>query len=151
MMRRFRFRFATVMKLRKTREEEALRVLGAAQRKYQLELALKAQFMSDLNHALERRERLGDFPIGIDAFHLEQNHIDGLKFRILQKGRDIVRASKKVEQALKTYLHTRRQTRVMEILEEKDRAEFKKLLRKQEQKEQDELVILRDRLREKVA
>jgi flagellar export protein FliJ len=102
-----------------------------------------------LSDALERREKLGIEAIGIDAFQLEQNFIFGTKQRIVQQDQALVRASRGVEKALRAYLHARRQTRTIEMLREKQYQEFRKALTKKEQKELDELSVMRARLREK--
>ena len=147
-MKKFKFQFATVLKIRQTREEEALRSLADAQRVYQAELARKSKLISTLSDALVRREGLGVVSIGIDAFQLEQFFIVGTKQRIIQQDQALVRASRGVEKALRAYLHARRQTRMIELLREKQIKEFKKALEKKEQKELDELSVMRMRLKQ---
>ena len=146
-MNKFKFKLETVLQLRRTREEEALRALAQAQRIYQAELAKKAKLLFDLSEALNRRESLGIVAIGIDAFQLEQNFIGGTKQRIVQQNQALVRASRGVEKSLRAYLFTKRQTRTIEILREKQYKEFRKALSKREQKELDELSVMRARFR----
>jgi flagellar export protein FliJ len=146
-MKRFKFQFAAVLKIRKTREEESLRVLAQTQRQHQQELQRKSKLVSELNDALIRRESLGIEAIGIDAFQLEESFIVGTKQRIVQQDQALVRASRNVEKALRVYLTARRQTRAIEILREKQFLEFKKSLAKQEQKDLDDLSVMRARLR----
>jgi flagellar export protein FliJ len=134
------------LKIRQTREEEMLRALGAAQRAYQLELSEKATILSELDQALNRREKLGNEAVAINAFQIEQNYITGTKQRIIRQDQAIVRASRTVEKTLRAYLFTRRQTRMIEILREKDFKEFKKSIAKKEQKELDELSVMRSLL-----
>jgi flagellar export protein FliJ len=142
-MAKFHFRFASVLKVRKTREDEALRALGVAQRAYQLELDRKRELASQLEQGLLRRETLATRPIGIEAFHLEEDFIVGTKHRIVQADRAIVRASRAVSKALRAYLAARRQTRAMETLEDKDRAEFRKHEARREQKGADDFASIR--------
>jgi len=150
-MAKFKFKFETILKLRKNREEDALRNLGAAQRVYQSELVRKFELTKELENALIRRENLGTAPTHILCFQLEEDFITGTKQRILQKDRDIVRASRSVEKALRSYLQARRQTRMLELVYEKEYKEFKVIQAKREQKRLDDLVVMRDRLKEKVA
>jgi len=145
-MKKFRFKFESVFKIRQTREEEVLRALGAAQRAYQEELAEKQQILSELDQSLKRREKLGSETVTINSFQIEQNFITGTKQRIIRQDQAIVRASRTVEKALRAYLFARRQTRMIEILREKDFAEFKKAVAKKEQKELDELSVMRTSL-----
>src|SRR6185437_6673908 len=125
-MRKFRFQFETVLRLRKSRENDALRALAAAQRAYQADLERKAKLISELKDALLRRENLGIEAIGIDAFKLEDFFIIGTKQRIVRQDQALVRASRAVEKCLRAYLHARRQTRTIELLREKHFIEFKK-------------------------
>src|SRR5258708_4564994 len=131
-MNKFKFKLETVLQFRRTREEEALRALAQAQRIYQAELAKKAKLLFDLSEALGRRESLGIVAIGIDAFQLEQNFIGGTKQRIVQQNQALVRASRGVEKNLRAYLFAKRQTRMIEILREKQYKEFRKALSKKE-------------------
>jgi flagellar FliJ protein len=146
-MRKFRFQFETVLKVRKQREQDALAALGAAQRVYQLEQARKQELEMRLSESLGRRERLGQgsatTPV---AFQLEQAFINGTKQRITQADQAIFRASRGVERALRNYLGARRQTRMIEMLEEKAYAEYRKEASRKERKEQDELTVMRARL-----
>jgi flagellar protein FliJ len=146
-MRKFKFKFDTLLKARKNREEDALRVLGEAQRVYQGELARKAGLEKQLEEGLIRRESLGARGTGISAFLLEQDYITGTKQWIIQAQQAIVRASRGVEKALRTYLHARRQTRVMELIYEKHYVEFKKERAKKEQKELEDFAVMRSRFK----
>jgi flagellar protein FliJ len=148
-MPKFRFRLESVLKIRKSREDECLRALGAAQHAYQATLARKAALLADLGAALDRRERLGRTPVGIDAFKLEQSFIEGTKQRVAQNEQAIFRASKQVEKALRAYLTARRQTKMLETLKEKDRLEFRKEQSRIERVRQDDLTIMRHRLKDK--
>ncbi len=148
-MKRFKFQFAAVLKIRKMREEETMRALAQTQRVFQEEQQRKSKLVSELNDALIRRESLGIEAIGIDAFQLEEYFIVGTKQRIIQQDQAVVRASRNVEKALRTYLQARRQTKAIEVLHEKQFQEFKKARAKQEQKDLDDLSVMRERLRTK--
>jgi len=84
-------------------------------------------------------------------FQMEQDFITGTKQRILHAERDIARATRVVEKALRIYLHARRQTKMLELVYEKEYKEFRRAQAKREQKLLDDMVIMRDRLKEKVA
>ena len=145
-MKKFRFQFETVLRLRKNRENDALRALAVAQRAYQADLERKAALVSELKAALLRRENLGTEAIGIDAFQIEENFIVGTKQRIIRQDQALVRASRAVEKNLRAYLHARRQTHTIELLREKQYLAFKKAVAKKEQKDLDELTVMRARL-----
>jgi flagellar export protein FliJ len=142
-MRKFRFKFATLLKQRKSREETAMRQLAEAQRVYQLGLATKAELERTLEQSLIRREMLGQSPVTIAAFLMEQDYIVGTKQRIVQAQQGIVRATRGVEKALRTYLDCRRQTKMMETLYEKHYAEFKQEMAKKEAKRIEDFAVMR--------
>lgn len=145
-MKKFRFQFAAVLKVRKSREQNSLTALGGAQRAYQLELARKQELQNRLSSALVRREGLGQETTPVLAFQIEQSFINGTKQRIIQADQAIMRASRGVERALRAYLAARRQTRMIEMLEEKAYAEYRKESARKERRELDELMVMRARL-----
>lgn len=150
-MKKFEFKLAPVLKIRKSREEIALRDLARAQRAYQAEIAKKAALQRQLAESLARREQLGQEPVTPNAFRTEQDFINGTKHRIIIADQCIVRASKGVEKALRAYLHARRQTRMIEVLYEKAYSEHRKARMKYEAKQIDDLSIMRARFREEIA
>lgn len=144
-MRKFRFKFATLLKQRKSREETAMRQLAEAQRVYQMGLSTKAHFEKILEQSLVRREMLGQSPTTISAFRMEQDYIVGTKQRIIQAQQGIVRATRGVEKALRTYLECRRQTKMMETLYEKHYEEFKREIARKEAKALEDFAVMRAR------
>jgi flagellar FliJ protein len=149
-MKKFRFQFETVERVRKTREDESLRSLGQAQALYNETLKQKEKLLGTLAGALERREALGsgNQAATVLEFQLESDFIAGTKVRINQQDQAILRARRMVEKALRTYLAARRQTRMMEMLREKAFGEYKIARNKHLQKQSDDLSIMRNRLRE---
>lgn len=148
--KKFRFRFESVEKVRKLREDEALRALAAAQRAFQDAVSRRARLGERLRLSLERRESLGGASgqaIATAPFRLENDFIAGTKQRIIQAEQGILRARRGVEKALKVYLNARRQTKVIETLREKDYAEYRKAMAKKEQKDLDDLYVMRARLK----
>jgi flagellar export protein FliJ len=137
-----------VLQVRKNREKEALAALGAAQRVYQQAQGRKFALQERLKQSLVDRERLSDALVSPISFQVENDFISGTKQRIIQADQAIVRASRGVEKALRAYLAARRQSRMIEVIEEKDFADFKRDAARKEQKSMDELVVMRARLRE---
>jgi flagellar export protein FliJ len=145
-VKKFHFKFETVQKVRKQAEEAALRTLGEAQRAHQAALARKQSLMDDLVAALKRREALGAEPVSPVAFQLESEFISGTKVRIGHAELGIQKAMRGVEKALRAFLHARKQLRMIETIREKHFAEFKQQLRKREEKEQNDLYLMRARM-----
>jgi flagellar FliJ protein len=150
-MKKFRFRFESVLRVRKAQENEALSALAASQRAYQAEVSRKEELKEYLAQALSRREQIGKRPAAGTDFYLEQSFITGTKQRITQSEQAIFRASKAVERSLRNYLLAKRQTRVFESLYEKDFQEYKKERAKLEQKAVEDLILMRTRLKEEIA
>jgi flagellar export protein FliJ len=149
-MKKFRFKFEVVLQVRKTQEQEALRLLSVAQKKYQEALELKQHWLNEQKKSLQRRETLGSQEIQISAVHGEQDYLRGVKQRIIQSDQGIMRASRGVEKALRAYLVARKQSRAIETLQEQALAEYRKDRTKHEQKEMDDLMVMRNRLKEEV-
>jgi flagellar export protein FliJ len=143
-MRKFRFRFATVEKVRRSREDEALRALGEAQQKLRLEIEQRQQLERDRNAALLRRENLGvREPMNALVFQLETEFIDGQKQRLGWADQAIFRARKGVERAMRAYLLARRASRVIELIREKDLLAFRRHETKREARLLDDLYVMR--------
>lgn len=145
-MKKFTFKFQAVLQIRKIREQEFLKQLSRTQRAHQEELSKKAQLGVQLNRSLERRQNLGKTAEDIASFHLEDNFIIGTKQKLIQADNSILRASKAVERALQTYLIAKRQYKIMETLLEKAQEEHRRAKRRKEEKDLDELIIMRTRL-----
>jgi flagellar export protein FliJ len=145
-MKKFNFKFQSVLQVRKIREREFLRQLSRTQRAHQGELTKKSQLVVQLEKALERREKLGTVNEDVASFYLEDSFVIGTKQRIIQTDRMIQRSAKAVERALQTYLLAKGQSKIIEKLLEKSKEEYRKAFRKKEEKDLDELVIMRNRL-----
>jgi flagellar export protein FliJ len=135
------------MQARRITENEALRNLAEAQKKLQSEIQVKKDFQDQLEQSLLDRERLGTTPTPASGFQFLQNFIIGTKQRIIRADQAILRANRGVDKAMRMYLHAKKLTRMIENLKDKAFSEFKLQLKKAEQKEQDELTVMRSRLR----
>lgn len=147
-MKKFSFKFESVLKQRKIREQESLRVLGQAQSELQSLQQEKNLLQKNLDEALLRRESLGKTAVPVLSFHLEESFIQGTKQRISRTEQYISRATKAVERALRTYLLARKQSRAIELLREKELEEFKNERNQYEQKVLDDVTLMRTRLKE---
>jgi flagellar export protein FliJ len=145
-MKKFNFQFQTVLRVRKIQEMEFLRQLARTQRAHQEELIKRSQLDVLLEKSLKRRENLGQTDEDVASFYLEDNFIIGTKQKIIQADRDILRASKAVARALQVYVSAKRQSKVIETLLERAQTEHRRMLKKKEEKDLDELVVIRNRL-----
>ena len=145
-MKRFVFRLESVLQLRKQRQEAALTALGAAQRAHQEAVEYKRSLTQTLQSSLLKREHLANSATSPLSYRMEQDFIDGTKARLVKAEHGIIRAQRGVEKALRSYLMARRQTRMIEVLREKDEADHRALARKKELKQMDEMNIMRARV-----
>lgn len=147
-MRKFRFKFEAVSRVRTQKEQEALRLVGEAQRLLNAEIGRKDALSSSLQNSLSRRESLGSVPVTSLAFKLEDDFIVGTKHRMLQADHAIQRARRHVERAMYGFLLARRDRKVVDRLREKAKAEYKREQSRREQRDLDDLYTMRARLRE---
>ncbi|MCC7441682.1 MAG: flagellar export protein FliJ [Bdellovibrionales bacterium] len=145
-MARFRFKFEAVGKLKKQKEQDALRLFGEAQGLLKAEIERREQLEFDLASALSRREALGETAVSPILFRTEEDFITGTKARIIQAQHAIERARRRVERAMMGYLVARRELLKVERLREKATADFKREQSKLEQKRLDDLYVMRARL-----
>ncbi|MBL7716727.1 MAG: flagellar export protein FliJ [Bdellovibrionales bacterium] len=146
-MKRFRFRFEAVERVRKAKEQEALKALGSAQQAHSSAVQHKFSILEKMAESLTRRDDIASSTTGpILSIQMETIFIEGSRHRLILAEQSIIRAKRNVEKALRVYLYARRQLRMIENLREKAFAEFKKEMNKREQKQIDELNTLRARL-----
>ncbi len=145
-MKKFKFKFEAVERVRKSRETEALKKLGLAQLKLQKEKQIKYELLRALEDSLLRRELLGRESTSSTVFDLENKFITGTKQRIIQADQAILRANRELEKSMFHYLSSKRQTRAMELLRENNFEEYRKKHNKLEQKALDDLYTNRFRL-----
>ncbi len=135
------------MKARKSKEQDALILLGHAQRAYQAEIEKKSNLLGILNeilnprlpnHLMDRKKALH-----VGSLVLEQSYLVGVKQKIVHADQAIMRAHKKLQKEMKSYLLARKESLAMEVLFRKAHEEYARDLRKKEQKEWDDLAVMR--------
>lgn len=146
-MKRFQFKFESLEKVRKIREEEALLSLARAQGELVSARSRKEQIETSIEESMERKEQLAEKISSPVEHALEVDFIAGAKYRKIGAEKAIVKAERNVEKAMRTYLSARRQTRMIEILREKAKAQFRVETNKQIQRQLDDLMILREPLK----
>lgn len=150
-MKKFRFRFSAVERVRKIREDEALRAFGLAQRGLAAAEARKVELQQELSAAMSRFERMGNAAaVPASFFGVENSLVVGHRQRLIQQEQAITRARRGVEKALRAYILARRQTRIIERLKERDLEDFKRERTKREQKTIDDQVSMRFGLQERM-
>lgn len=142
-MKRFKFRLEAVEKVRKRNEEDAMRVLADARRRLSELVTQGEKLTTALDAAAARKEDLGRNTVNSAQFAIEEDFIAGTKLRIAQLAPAVSRAKNGVEKATRFFLHARRQLHVITRLRERDLEAFNREQSKREQKEIDEMVVMR--------
>lgn len=142
-MKKFRFRFEAVEKLRKNQEQRAMQEFAEAQRDYFACVREKEKLLIDLENALIGREKLADEWTSPHLFQLQDSHIFGVKKSIGRAEQTIIRAHKKLQKAMKAFLEARRNVKKIEHLKNKDLEIYKRDRAKYEQNRLDELTTMR--------
>ncbi len=148
MAKKFRFRLTAVESVRRAKEQETLRALAQAQRKYQEAIQAKIALLEDNDRALNRRQALASTAQSVVSYQLETEFITGNHQRMIQSDQAIFRSRKFVERALREVILAKRAVKAIEILREKAFMEFKTELRKKEQKDLEEIYVSRGRANE---
>ncbi|MBI2712043.1 MAG: flagellar export protein FliJ [Bdellovibrio sp.] len=142
-MKKFRFKFDHVLHLRKTREDEALRVLAAAQEKHQQQLRLKNYYLSEIDKAFASQQTIPGSALNLSQITATQEFIEGTKLRVQFADQAIVRAVRWVEKAMWSYFQAKKQRRILETLYEKQFRDHKEALKRAELRQQDDLTVMR--------
>ena len=144
-MRKFRFKLEAVEKVRKSKERDALRDLATAQRALQAEKERKNLLLKNLESSLSRREQWASLTAQSNVLAVEEDFIQGTKYRIQQTELAIRRAERHLEKSMAFYLTCRQQLRMIEKLRSKALAQFKEEQLSKEAKQLDDLYIMRSR------
>lgn len=143
-MKRFRFKLEALLTIRERQERDALRILAECQRNLQNEVERRNSLENAMKNAIVRREDLSARVTTVQEYRLEDLFIQGNKRRIEFAGRAIFRAQKWVKQAMSQYLVARQRKTVIEKLKEKAKHLHKVEVLKKEQKELDDIYVMRN-------
>lgn len=147
----FKFHLESVETLRKSSEQSAQLALAQTQRALQAELNRKISLENQLSLALTQRESLGSTPSITQDFAIQELFIQGLKQQIIQADSAIYRAKKFVDRAMAEVLERRKQRRMIEKLREKAYERFLDEKQRKENREMDDLAVMRARFKKEVA
>ncbi len=142
-MKGFVFKFESLEKVRKIREDEALLGLARAQTALVQARQKKQELEQCIIDSYERKEKNSGSDIPPSQIAIEAEFVLGTKVRILHAERFILKSERAVEKSLRTYLSARRQTRMIEILRERAISNFKTESQKKDQRRTDDLMLMR--------
>src|SRR3989344_4535344 len=149
-MKKFKFRLETVERHRKIKEQESRVALSrglAALREIENNL-----FAVDKEEVKARREfaAMGNAAgnINTNGFWVLDNFIEGQKIRRKELKQQLNEQEKKVNEIYKKFLSARQQRKSIETLREKHETEYRAGFRKYENRQQDSLYTMREKIRQ---
>jgi flagellar export protein FliJ len=146
-MQKFQFKLKALEKIRKSEQRSALQALAQVQSKKQVIVQEKQSLIQQIHAGLERREILGTQTSNSSAFRTEDDFIIGNKYRLLHADHRLNRIERELRQKMSVYLECRKKLKMVEKLRERAWKRYQDWLEKQEQKEADEMNIMRARFR----
>lgn len=141
-MKRFSFRFEQVSKVKKQKEQEALRVLTQIQSEKMKATQKREKLSEDLNRGLEQRSDLANHGASSDLFRTWEDFVVGTRIRIRNTDQYLQKISKILARAMQGYLSAKREFETYEKIRERDYSQFREKLKKLEQKNLDDIYIM---------
>jgi flagellar FliJ protein len=145
-MAKFKFHLEAVEKVRLQKEQKMLEELSLCQRAYQEKIQVKKDLLSRRQAAFARKNELCSGTTPLIEIRLCEDYITGIKQQIVRADQAIVRSRRFLDQAMKQYIHARRERMMIDRLKEKAMEEFKLQQNRLEQKQLDDLITMRARL-----
>ncbi len=145
-MAKFQFQLQAVEKVRAQKEQKMLEELSVSQGKYQEKIAKKKELLNKKQESFVRKNELVSRDASINEIRLLEEYITGVKQNIIRADQEIIRARRFLDQAMRQYIHARRERMMIDRLKEKAMNEFKIEQNRLEQKELDDLITMRARL-----
>jgi len=139
----FRFKFETLMNVRKIRENIAQQAFSEAQRNHQTLLAMKEQIEArrdDIRNDLMNRMKRG---LGATEVRMYYDYLSHIKRALVRLDENILAAEKQVDLKREKLLEAKREHKAMERLREIHQARFDAAERKKEMNFIDEIAISR--------
>ena len=139
----FHFRFKTLLKVRKIREDLALQEFSKAQKTLNDLSALKR--LKDSKKSAVRKQLVQKIQRGVKPFELASYHayLSHLDTEIDQLERLIIQAGRQLDIKREEYLKAKRDLKVMERLREIDEEKYQERQKKMEMRFIDEIAIAR--------
>ncbi len=147
-MKKFKFSLEAVEKVRIQKEQDALSELARVQAVYQQKINEKSALVEKKRLGMELSRLVSGKQTTIEAYRIQELHLQGLNLQILRSDQAIVRTRRFLDQALRNVIKSRRELRMIEKLKEKAIEEYKQERSKKDQKDLDDLISMRAHLSE---
>ncbi|MBN22287.1 MAG: hypothetical protein CL678_13480 [Bdellovibrionaceae bacterium] len=147
-MKKFKFRFSAVEKIRITQEKEALKKLADAQKKFYDLVAIKDKYRDEISQSYERKKTIEKRDFNSSEIYLEETFVLGNKYRSLINDFSIEKANKVLRNKMTEFIECRQKKEMIQKIKEKDKENFNIQVTKKEQKEVDDINVMRRKMRE---
>jgi flagellar FliJ protein len=145
-MAKFKFQLESVEKVRLQKEQKMLEALSESQRDYLARIQAKRDLLGKKQNAFEKKNELVSRDASINEIKLSEDYITGLNAMIIKADQAIIRARRFLDQAMRNYIHARKERMMIDRLKEKAFDEFKVEQSRLEQRRLDDLITMRARL-----
>ncbi len=145
-MAKFKFQLESVEKVRLQKEQKMLEALSESQRDYLARIQAKRDLLGKKQNAFEKKNELVSRDASINEIRLSEDYIIGLNAMIIKADQAIIRARRFLDQAMRNYIHARKERMMIDRLKEKAFDEFKVEQSRLEQRRLDDLITMRARL-----
>jgi flagellar FliJ protein len=145
-MAKFKFQLESVEKVRLQKEQKMLEALSESQRDYLARIQAKRDLLGKKQNAFEKKNELVSRDASINEIRLSEDYITGLNAMIIKADQAIIRARRFLDQAMRNYIHARKERMMIDRLKEKAFDEFKVEQSRLEQRRLDDLITMRARL-----
>jgi len=142
-MAKFKFQLESVEKVRLQKEQKMLEALSESQRDYLARIQAKRDLLGKKQNAFEKKNELVSRDASINEIRLSEDYITGLNAMIIKADQAIIRARRFLDQAMRNYIHARKERMMIDRLKEKAFDEFKVEQSRLEQRRLDDLITMR--------
>ena len=147
-MAKFKFQLDSVEKVRLQTEQKKLEELSLCQRTYQEKIAYKKEILEKKKNSFISKNELVSQDALINDIRLLEDYIVGLNQQVIRADQAIIRSRRFLDQSMRHYILARRERMMIDRLKEKALEEFKLSEARLAQKNLDDLITMRTRLKQ---
>jgi flagellar FliJ protein len=143
MAKRFNFRLAPILKIREAKKKDAQRLLGKRMGELKALQDRLQSLREAWNDAFGRRRAQHGQPIDIDLWRSIERFLTSVERRVEETNAEIAKAEALVDEARKVLTKAHREHLTLDRLRERRKEQHDQEAAKEEQRQADELAILR--------
>jgi len=141
-MKNFKFKFSSILKLRRNLEFQSLRELGFSKKNYQIEFDKKIQDQESVKKSFMRIEKFENHLIHFRDYELEKNYIQLIQDNISKIEKNVQSAKEVFIQNLKNYNLAKKKVHMLEFFFNQFYQKYRKEFKAQEQRKLDDIHLI---------